>query len=305
MDDIYKLDDGMYIFKSFFRSAAGYRLFFDGYGSSSHIAEIADDVVVVEALASSHQVIISGSKMNVVIHQPDFGDTAIFPFFHTPLFENFTSVFSLSVALSHTTALTWTPICSASSMFSSKNVALPRDLLFKFPTNCIVVLLSPSLYIITKKQRGFKIVNKLREHYESQLKIVGLDLTDLDDDIQVLLNEYVDLQQCTNLYDLRLSNLKSFYYEKKREHIEHGAFVKRLENEIEKQESDLEKNQAECALLEKFIEVTNKRLVSESAMENEKLNVESNMKILNEKLNNLNIPEDIPDIDELIRKLNS
>ncbi|KAI9584211.1 uncharacterized protein LOC119635505 [Glossina fuscipes] len=145
-------------------------------------------------------------------------------------------------------------------------------------------------------------LKKLREHYESQLKIVGLDLTDLDDDTQILLNEYVDLQQCTNLYDLRLSNLKSFYYEKKREHIEYDTFVKRLENEIEKQESDLEKNQSECALLEKFIEATNRRLVSESAMEREKLQVESNMKTLNEKLKNINIPEEF-DIDELIRKV--
>uniref|UniRef100_A0A1A9WB90 Uncharacterized protein n=1 Tax=Glossina brevipalpis TaxID=37001 RepID=A0A1A9WB90_9MUSC len=155
---------------------------------------------------------------------------------------------------------------------------------------------------IPQLNEEIKQLKKLREYYESQLKIFGLDLSELDDKTQALLNEYVELQESINLFDLRSSNLKCFYYEKKKEHIENEMLVKILKDEIEKQESEFEKDQAECALLKKFIETTNKRLVSQSAMENEKLNVESNMRILNEKLCGVKTSQYF-NIDEIIRKV--
>ncbi|XP_075161874.1 wee Augmin [Haematobia irritans] len=145
-------------------------------------------------------------------------------------------------------------------------------------------------------------LKKLREHYEYQLKLVGLEMCDLDDNLHVLLDDCVELQRATNLQDLDLLNLKSFYYKKKKEQIENEATIAKLKNEIRKQQEELEKEQAECNLLEKFTTSINKRLVSEAQMQSSVMDVESNMESLQDRLDALNIPEDF-NIDELIKKI--
>ncbi|XP_013099715.1 augmin complex subunit wac [Stomoxys calcitrans] len=146
-------------------------------------------------------------------------------------------------------------------------------------------------------------LKKLREHYEYQLKLVGLEMCDLDDNLHALLDDCVELQRVTNLQDLSLLNLKSFYYKKKKEHVENEAIIAKLKNELKKQQEELEKEQAECNLLEKFTTSINKRLVSEAQMQTSVMDIESNMKSLQDRLDALDIPEDL-NIDELIKKVN-
>lgn len=76
-------------------------------------------------------------------------------------------------------------------------------------------------------------------------------MCDLDDNIHVLLDDCVELQRVTNLHDMSISNIKAFYYKKKKEHIENNVIIAKLKNEIKKQQEELEKEQAECNLLEK------------------------------------------------------
>lgn len=89
------------------------------------------------------------------------------------------------------------------------------------------------------------------EFYEDQLKIMGMEMCDLDDGIHTLLDENVELQRITNLQDMRQTNLQSFYYKKKNEHLENQAIIARLKADIDKQQKQLEKEQNECCLLEK------------------------------------------------------
>ncbi|XP_061402620.1 augmin complex subunit wac [Musca vetustissima] len=146
-------------------------------------------------------------------------------------------------------------------------------------------------------------LKKLREHYEYQLKLAGLEMCDLDDNLHLLLDDCVELQRVTNIQDLTLLNLKSFYYKKKKEHIENDVIIAKLKNEIRKQQEELEKEQAECNLLEKFTTSINKRLVSEAQMQTAKMDIEANMQSLQDRLDALAIPEDF-NIDELIKKVN-
>ncbi|XP_005182860.1 augmin complex subunit wac [Musca domestica] len=146
-------------------------------------------------------------------------------------------------------------------------------------------------------------LKKLREHYEYQLKLVGLEMCDLDDNLHLLLDDCVELQRVTNVQDLTLLNLKSFYYKKKKEHVENEVIIAKLKNEIKKQQEELEKEQAECNLLEKFTTSISKRLVSEAQMQTTTMDIEANMKSLQDRLDALAIPEDF-NIDELIKKVN-
>lgn len=80
---------------------------------------------------------------------------------------------------------------------------------------------------------------------------MGLEMCDLDDNLHILLDDCVELQNATNLQDMRIQNLKAFYYKKKMEHIENQSMIAKLRNEIRKQQEDLEKEQNESVLLEK------------------------------------------------------
>ncbi|XP_065361064.1 augmin complex subunit wac [Calliphora vicina] len=127
-------------------------------------------------------------------------------------------------------------------------------------------------------------------------------MCDLGDDVYNLLDESVELQRVTNLQDMRLSNLQTFYYKKKKEHLDNQAIIAQLKNDIKKQQQELEKEQTECNLLEKFTTSINKRLVSEAQMQSSKLDIEASMKNLQDHLETLEIPDDF-NIDELIKKV--
>ncbi|KAM7355650.1 wee Augmin [Cochliomyia hominivorax] len=147
-----------------------------------------------------------------------------------------------------------------------------------------------------------KQLKRLREFYEDQLKSVGIEMCELGDDIHNSLDEAVELQRVTNLQDMRLSHLTAFYYKKKKEHLDNKAIIEQLKYEIKKQQQELEKEQNECSLLEKFTTSINKRLVSEAQMQSSKLDIEASMKNLQDHLDALEIPDDF-NIDELIRKV--
>lgn len=89
------------------------------------------------------------------------------------------------------------------------------------------------------------------EHYEHQLRLVGLELCDLPDDVCNLLEECAELQKFTQLHDLHLEYLKEFYYTKLKEHLENGITIAKMQSEIKEQEQQLQKEITECNLLEK------------------------------------------------------
>ncbi|XP_053965133.1 uncharacterized protein LOC128867708 [Anastrepha ludens] len=145
-------------------------------------------------------------------------------------------------------------------------------------------------------------LQKLREHYEHQLRLLGLELCDLPDDVGAMIEECVELQQVTQLHDLQLSYLKEFYYNKLKEHLENNLTIAKMQAEIDEQEKQLQKEIAECALLEKFTTSVNKRLISESEMQRNKIIIEGKIHTLKEKQNGFNIPDDL-NIDELVKKV--
>uniref|UniRef100_A0A034WTL1 Augmin complex subunit wac n=1 Tax=Bactrocera dorsalis TaxID=27457 RepID=A0A034WTL1_BACDO len=140
------------------------------------------------------------------------------------------------------------------------------------------------------------------EHYEHQLRLVGLELCDLPDDVCNLLEECAELQKVTQLHDLHLEYLKEFYYGKLKEHLENGITIAKMQSEIKEQEQQLQKEIAECNLLEKFITSVNKRLISESEMQRNKIMIEGKIQNLQERQGGFNVPDDL-NIDELVKKV--
>ncbi|XP_036331901.1 augmin complex subunit wac [Rhagoletis pomonella] len=151
-------------------------------------------------------------------------------------------------------------------------------------------------------QDDVQSLQKLREHYEHQLRLMGLELCDLPDDVGAMLEECVALQQVTQLHDLQLEYLKEFYYIKRREHLENNLTAEKMLAEIKEQEKQLQKEITEANLLEKFTTSVNKRLISESEMQRNKILIEGKIQTLKERQSAFNIPDDL-NLDELVKKV--
>lgn len=78
------------------------------------------------------------------------------------------------------------------------------------------------------------------DEYERQLKMVGIDLSDMPEDCISLVNKYAEVKSKTNLHDLSASFLDEYYCMKMKEHIEHSHNKSRLENDIKSLEDDIE-----------------------------------------------------------------
>ncbi|CAD7014428.1 augmin complex subunit wac [Ceratitis capitata] len=151
-------------------------------------------------------------------------------------------------------------------------------------------------------QDEVQALQKLSEHYEHQLRLVGLELCDLPDDISSMLGECAELQKATQLHDLHLEYLKEFYYTKMKEHLENTLTIGKMQSEIKEQEQHLQKEITECNVLEKFTTSVNKRLISESEMQRNKIIIEGKIQNLQERQGGFNIPDDL-NIDELVKKV--
>ncbi|XP_011193503.1 augmin complex subunit wac [Zeugodacus cucurbitae] len=151
-------------------------------------------------------------------------------------------------------------------------------------------------------QDEVQALQKLREHYEHQLRLVGLELCDLPDDVTAMLEECAELQKFTQLHDLHMEYLKEYYYVKLKEHLENNITISKMQAEIKEQEQQLQKEMAECNLLEKFTTSVNKRLISESEMQRNKIMIEGKIQNLQERQGGFNVPDDL-NIDELVKKV--
>uniref|UniRef100_A0A0A1XB27 SLIT-ROBO Rho GTPase-activating protein 1 n=2 Tax=Zeugodacus cucurbitae TaxID=28588 RepID=A0A0A1XB27_ZEUCU len=117
-----------------------------------------------------------------------------------------------------------------------------------------------------------------------------------------MLEECAELQKFTQLHDLHMEYLKEYYYVKLKEHLENNITISKMQAEIKEQEQQLQKEMAECNLLEKFTTSVNKRLISESEMQRNKIMIEGKIQNLQERQGGFNVPDDL-NIDELVKKV--
>ncbi|XP_055844415.1 augmin complex subunit wac [Episyrphus balteatus] len=145
-------------------------------------------------------------------------------------------------------------------------------------------------------------LKKLREEYERQLKMFGVELCDLPDDCMTKLNECIQLKMATKLHDLSINYLKEFYYTRKKEQIDQRLAITKIQTDINDLEKQIEAETLELDQLQMFTTLVNKRLMSEAEMENNKVSIDKKMQDMIARQKSFMIPEDI-NIDELIRKI--
>ncbi|XP_055913041.1 uncharacterized protein LOC129946750 [Eupeodes corollae] len=145
-------------------------------------------------------------------------------------------------------------------------------------------------------------LKKLREEYERQLKMLGVELCDLPDDCVTKLNECIHLKMVTKLHDCGINYLKEFYYTRKKEQIDQRLAMAKIQNDINDLEKQIEAETMELDQLQMFTTSVNKRLMSEAEMENNKVTLDKKIQDMLVRQKSFMIPEDV-NIDELIRKI--
>ncbi|XP_020805453.1 augmin complex subunit wac [Drosophila serrata] len=115
-----------------------------------------------------------------------------------------------------------------------------------------------------KVQEEIKELKALGQHYEKQLKLAGIDLSDFSEDDMALLDNCVDLAADSHIHALRLNYLRNFYCAKKMDSIENKLTKAKRQIELRKVMSDIDKAARDVAVLERYKSAAEARLIPES-----------------------------------------
>lgn len=89
------------------------------------------------------------------------------------------------------------------------------------------------------------------DRLENQLKLFGIEISDLPDDVNLLLDKNVRIQQQTRLHELTLNYLREFYFTAKKEQIEHKLTTKQQSRELERIQRAVEETNKDIEVLKK------------------------------------------------------
>ncbi|KAH8235618.1 hypothetical protein KR032_004054, partial [Drosophila birchii] len=115
-----------------------------------------------------------------------------------------------------------------------------------------------------KLQEEIKELKALAQHYEKQLKLAGIELSDFSEEDMALLDKCVDLAVETNVHDLNMNSLRDFYSAKKRDSIENKLTKAKRQIELKKVKADIEEAAREVAELERLMATVHDRPIPES-----------------------------------------
>ncbi|XP_034480499.1 augmin complex subunit wac [Drosophila innubila] len=153
-----------------------------------------------------------------------------------------------------------------------------------------------------KLQEEINGLKNLGELLESQLKLASFELSDLPDDVLLMLDKCVEIQAQSHLHELNLNYLREFYYTKKRKYIEDKLIVAKQAAELKKLKNSIEEAEKDINILEKFNDKVSKRLISDAAVQRNIISIEGKSKSLLDRQKDLNVPEDF-NIEAMIDKV--
>lgn len=81
--------------------------------------------------------------------------------------------------------------------------------------------------------------------------MIGIEITDLPDDVNILLDKNVRIQQQTHLHELNFNYLSEFYFTAKKEHIEHKLTTKQQSRELQRLQRAVEETNKDIEALKK------------------------------------------------------
>uniref|UniRef100_A0A0K8TQZ1 Putative erc protein 2 n=1 Tax=Tabanus bromius TaxID=304241 RepID=A0A0K8TQZ1_TABBR len=145
-------------------------------------------------------------------------------------------------------------------------------------------------------------LEKLSAEYERQLKMCGIDLSDLPNDTLRLLDEMAEIKCETKLHSLDMSFIDEFYFTKKKEEIENSLTLSKMKREIESLKKQIKKEKDEIKILQDFANSVSREVVANEELTTMQAIIETKIEGLQNRPQSFQIPEDI-NLDELLMKL--
>ncbi|XP_001983168.2 augmin complex subunit wac [Drosophila grimshawi] len=153
-----------------------------------------------------------------------------------------------------------------------------------------------------KLQREVIALKRFANHLENTLKLVSIELSDLPDDVLMLLDKCVEIQASENLNELNLNYLREIYYCNKSEYIEnkltvakHAATIKNLKKSIKESGMDI-------ADLERFMSIVDKRIIPDAEQKLNIVEIDEKSKYFQFRQTEFNVPDNFS-IESVIEKV--
>lgn len=83
--------------------------------------------------------------------------------------------------------------------------------------------------------------------------MIGVEISDLPDDVNLLLDKNVQVQRESHLHELTLNTLREFYFTKKKENIEHNLTTAQQSRELDKLKRALEDTEKDIDVLRTYV----------------------------------------------------
>ncbi|XP_068139852.1 augmin complex subunit wac [Drosophila tropicalis] len=154
-----------------------------------------------------------------------------------------------------------------------------------------------------KYQEEIKSLKTLADHYEAQLKLVNIELCEFNGSELDILEVCTGLQADLYIHDLK--NLHEFYYEKKKDGIEHKVIVMQQTAGVNELKTVIAETDKEIDILERFIETAKARRIPDAELQQRKNHLEATKQALLDRqislktINELNLDALMDKIDIL------
>ncbi|XP_017023028.1 augmin complex subunit wac [Drosophila kikkawai] len=155
-----------------------------------------------------------------------------------------------------------------------------------------------------KLQEEIKELKALGDHYEKQLKLAGIELSDFSSEDMALLDKCVDLAVDSQVHALDLNYLRELHSTKKRDSIENKLIKAKKQIELRKVKSDIDEAARDVAVLERYMSAAEERLIPESEVVQKTNVMLATKQGFSDRQKNFNAPKDF-NIEGIIDKVDS
>ncbi|XP_033239540.1 augmin complex subunit wac [Drosophila pseudoobscura] len=155
-----------------------------------------------------------------------------------------------------------------------------------------------------KLQEEIKALKDLGQHYESLLKMAGVELRDFSNEDLSLLSKSAQLYADLGVHELELNYLNELYYGLQKDRIENNLIIAQQQTDLQRIKTSIDETSKDVAVLERFKSAAEKQLIPDGDVQLQRSNQLATKQALLDRQRALEIPKDF-NIESIMQKVHS
>ncbi|XP_002026071.2 augmin complex subunit wac [Drosophila persimilis] len=155
-----------------------------------------------------------------------------------------------------------------------------------------------------KLQEEIKALKDLGQHYESLLKMAGVELRDFSNEDLSLLSKSAQLYADLGVHELELNYLSELYYGLQKDRIENNLIIAQQQTDLQRIKTSIDETSKDVAVLERFKSTAEKQLIPDGDVQLQSSNQLATKQALLDRQRALEIPKDF-NIESIMQKVHS